>query len=285
MADNIELVDCPTLTPREAATERERILLEKRAYNAARLKAEEEKIRRESEERKLQILTDLEEDRYFNLLPDRRYVATYWLTERSMRMRLDGLRYKFKIPEMADPEMTLQLWRRDRVTDEEMLVGNVGDLYTVWLKIPESRRSAQSRMYYSIFDVGHHEKAYSIPAEAWQTYMMFRSDEEEDRVEIDTRMWYIAIGDKGQLEGHCTMEHFRTLNLEQLKDIMNNLMPGLTYDRPTSEEALLCMNTGTVFELLRTDEEEKKEKVKLNLEGKFNAMDISPSHRVLRSKC
>ena len=302
MAANIDLIDCNTLTPKEIVEERERALVEKRAYNAARLKAEEEKVKREVEERRLLALED---NRYFSLLPDRRYVATYWLSERSMKMRLEGLRYKYKIPEISDPEITLQLWRRDVSTDEDMLVGTVGDLYTVWLKIPadgneeekinllvesdESRRSTQSRMFYSIFDCGHAEKAFSIPAEAWQTYMLLRSDEDVDREELDTRLWFVAIGDKGSVGEDCTLENFRKLDLIQLKNIMTKLAPGLTYERPTSQEALLAMNTGThyVCELLRTEEEddESKDKVKLNLEGKFNAMDIGQSARVLRSKC
>ena len=190
------------------------------------------------------------------------------------------------------------------MTEEDFVVGTVGDLYSVWLKIPaekteeeklnllvesdESRRSTRSRMFYSVFDCGHSEKCYSIPAEAWQTYMMMRSDEDVDRKELDTRLWFVAIGDKGQLEDNCTLDHFRKLNLEQLKCIMTKMSPGLTYERPTSREAMLFMRSGTHFvcELLRSeDDEEEKDRVKMNLEGKFNAMDISPSNRVLRSKC
>ena len=161
-----EHVDCVGMSLEERKEERSQRLREKRAYNAARLKGE-------SEERKLDELVRKDEEKYFNLIPDKAFVASYFLEERSSQMKARGLRYRFKIPDSdEDPEVTLQLWRRDQETGEELLVADVGDLYTVELLSPcgegyfnmnivvessESRKLGRSLLYYSVFDIGHAE--------------------------------------------------------------------------------------------------------------------------------
>ena len=127
MADYIE---CVGMSRTERSIEKAQHLRWKRAYNAARLKVE-------SDERRLDELVKEDEEKIFKLIPDKAFVAKYFLEERTDQMRMEGLRYKFNIPETdLDPEVTLLLWKRDEVTGEEKLVGEAGDLYTVELMSP-----------------------------------------------------------------------------------------------------------------------------------------------------
>ena len=127
MADYIE---CMGMSRAERSIEKAQQLRWKRAYNAARLKVE-------SEERRLDDLVKMDEEKIFKLIPEKEFVAKYFLEERTDQMRKEGLRYKFNIPETdVDPEVTLQLWKRDEDTKEENLVGEAGDLYTVDLMSP-----------------------------------------------------------------------------------------------------------------------------------------------------
>ena len=260
-----------------------------------------------AEIRRIEALADEEDARFFNVMPKREWVPTYKLIERTADIKQRNFWYMYKIPESrSDPEITLQLFQRDESTGHMNLLGNVGDLYQISLMIPngpgevpihllvesaESRRSPYSLMYYSVFDAGHLEKAYSCPAEAWETYMMFRGDGEEDRRELDTRLWYLLLGDKEELKELCTLEHFRTIrSKDELEAISNRMLPGLLIERPTSSQALLSMNTGHVVELLRSDDLEErdgkgKEKIKLNLDERFRTLDINKTSRVTRSQC
>ena len=96
-----EHVDCVGMSLEERKEERSQRRREKRAYNAARLKGE-------SEERKLDELVRKDEEKYFNLIPDKAVVASCRLEERSSQMKARGLRYRFKIPDSdEDPEVTL----------------------------------------------------------------------------------------------------------------------------------------------------------------------------------
>ena len=125
-----EHVDCTGMTLEERKKERDQLLKEKHAYNAARLKLE-------SEERRLDELVRRDEEKYFNLIPDKAFVASYFLEERTTQMRECGLRYRYKITEADEnPEVTLQLWRRNQDSEEDVMVADVGDLYTVTLLSP-----------------------------------------------------------------------------------------------------------------------------------------------------
>ena len=293
-----EHVDCVGMSLEERKEERSQRLREKRAYNAARLKGE-------SEERKLDELVRKDEEKYFNLIPDKAFVASYFLEERSSQMKARGLRYRFKIPDSdEDPEVTLQLWRRDQETGEELLVADVGDLYTVELLSPcgegyfnmniivessESRKLGRSLLYYSVFDIGHAERAYSIPGEAWFTYMMFREEGKETRLDLDARLLFIAIGERAQLGDDCTLAQFKSFGVNDLINLMQSMTPGKVYKRPTTDEAWLSMaKKRPVEELLRTDEEEDEGKgsVKVNLEDRFKDLDIDidVNVRVTRSR-
>ena len=296
MADYIE---CVGMSRTERSIEKAQHLRWKRAYNAARLKVE-------SDERRLDELVKEDEEKIFKLIPDKAFVAKYFLEERTDQMRMEGLRYKFNIPETdLDPEVTLLLWKRDEVTGEEKLVGEAGDLYTVELMSPcgdgtltiniivessESRKQHQSRLFYSVFDIGHAERAYTIPSEAWFTYLMFREDEPRNRSELDARLLYIAIGDKGQLSAMCTLAHFKSFSLDDVVNLMQYMTPGRVYERPTSGEALLSMNDDGKEELLRSDPEEVEDRLvvtpsaRMNLAERFDEIEIDYDARVTRSR-
>ena len=295
MADYIE---CVGMSRAEKSLEKSQRLLMKRAYNAARLKVE-------SDERRLDELVKEDEEKFFRLIPDKVFVAKYFLEERTDQMKMGGLRYRYNIPEEdADPEVTLQLWRRDMGSGMEKLIGDAGDLYTVELMSPcgegtlniniiveshESRKQATSRLYYSVFDIGHAERAYTVPSEAWFTYLMFREDEPRNRYELDTRLLFIAIGDRGQLGASCTLSHFKKVGLNDLVQLMQYMTPGKVYVRPTSDEACLAMTEEGTEELLRSDPDEgeievDKESVRMNLVERFDELEIDLYDRVTRSQ-
>ena len=73
------------------------------------------------------------------------------------------------------------------------------------------------------------------------------------RRELDTRLLFIAIGDRSQLGDHCTVDHFHHFTVDDIMALMQNMWVGKVYPRPTSEEALLSMEQGGAIELLRTD--------------------------------
>ena len=262
MAHHLDMVECVGLSREEARQERSQRLLMKRAYHAARLKAE-------SEERRLDRILEEDDERYFRLIPDRDFIASYFLEERSDWMRNAGLRYRYGIPmDDSDPEITLQVWKRDPDSGEQQLEAIAGDLYTVALMTPcgtatinihlivessESRRYCNSWLQLSVYDIGHSEKAWAIPGEAWYTYLMWREDSPNRRKELDTRLLFIAVGDYGQIGDYCKMEHFRTFSVDDIIVLMQNMSVGKVYSRPTSEDALLSMEQGGAVELLRSD--------------------------------
>ena len=222
-------------------------------------------------------------------------------------MREKDLRYRFNVPmSSSDPEVTLQLWRRDQITGEEMLQGEVGDLYSLELMTPggegslniniivessESRRRPRSMLYYSVFDIGHHERAFSIPGEAWFTYLMFREDDPSNRAELDARLLFIAIGDRSQVSAYCTLAHFMNFSIDDILQLMQAMSAGKVYERPTSEEASLAMRRSGGEELLRSDSlEGERGSCKVNLEERFEEVEVEEvdqidyDQRVTRSK-
>ena len=149
----------------------------------------------------------------------------------------------------------------------------------------ESRRRSKSMLFYSVYDIGHAERAYSIPGEAWFTYLMFREDDPRNRAELDARLLFIAIGDRSQVSAYCTLAHFMNFTLDDIIQLMQAMTPGKVYERPTSEEASLAMVVKGGEELLRSDSmEEGKESCKVNLEERFEEIDlIDYDQRVTRS--
>ena len=262
MAHHLDLLECVGMSRTEMRQERAQRLMMKRAYHAARLKAE-------SEERRLDRILEEDDERYFRLIPDKDYIAAYFLEERSDWMRNAGLRYRYGVPiDDADPEITLQVWKRDPDTGDQQLEAIAGDLYTVSLITPcgtatininlivessESRRYCNSWLQFSTFDVGHSEKAWAIPGESWYTYLMWREDSPDRRKELDTRLLFVAIGDYSQIGDNCKIEQFRNFNVDDIIILMQNMSVGKVYPRPTSEEALLSMEQGGAVELLRSD--------------------------------
>ena len=262
MAHHLDLVECVGMSRTEMRQERAQRLMMKRAYNAARLKAE-------SEDRRLDRILEEDDERYFRLIPDRDYIAAYFLEERSDWMRNAGLRYRYGVPiDDADPEITLQVWKRDPDTGDQQLEAIAGDLYSVSLMTPcgtatinvnlivessESRRYCNSWLQFSTFVVGHSEKAWAIPGEAWYTYLMWREDSPDRRKELDTRLLFVAIGDYSQIGDNCKLEHFRNFSVDDITILMQNMSVGKVFPRPTSEEALLSMEQGGAVELLRSD--------------------------------
>ena len=261
MAHHLDLIECVGLSREEARQERSKRLLMKRAYHAARLKAE-------SEERRLDRILEEDDVRYFRLIPDRDFIAAYFLEERSDWMKNAGLRYRFGIPmEESDPEITLQVWKPDPDSGEQQLEAIAGDLYNVALMTPcgsatinihlivessESRRYSNSWLQYSVYDIGHSDKAWAIPGEAWYSYLMWREDCPSKRKDLDTRLLFVAVGDYGQIGEYCTLEHFRNFTVDDIIVLMQNMAVGMVYSRPTSDDALLSTQSGAV-ELLRTD--------------------------------
>ena len=124
------MVGCVGMSRDEMRQERQQKLLIKRAYNAARLKAE-------AENRVLDRILQEDDERYFKLIPDRAHVASYPLEERSDWMKEAGMWYRFNIPmDDSDPEITLQVWKRDKETGIEEIEALAGDLYMLSLMTP-----------------------------------------------------------------------------------------------------------------------------------------------------
>ena len=127
---------------------------------------------------------------------------------------------------------------------------------------------------------------------------MFREDDPKNRFELDARLLYIAIGDKGQLSAMCTLAHFRRFNLDDLVNLMQYMTPGRVYERPTSGEALLSMNDDGKEELLRSDPDEadgedeveveecvsSTQSARMNLAERFDEIEIDYDARVTRSR-
>lgn len=228
------------------------------AFQAAKLKAE-------VEEKTVTVNIKKDELDFYRVYPDKRFIAPYWLTEKTFEMAAKGLKYKYRIPEDSqDPEVPLLLFQRDLNTGEEVKLGEAGDLYCLTLHtyegtvmeihiIVESRTSVESReswLYYSCFDIGHGEKAYTIPSRAWQNYLLYREDKEGVREELDTRLLFLAVGNREYIGG-CTLENFKKVSSYQLKQMILDMRPGGTYIRPTTEEAELDTMEGDTVELLR----------------------------------
>ena len=228
------------------------------AFQAAQLKAE-------AKEKTISVGLKKEELDFYRVYPDKRYVAGYFLEEKTDAMLARGLKYKFRIPEdKEDPEVPLILYQRDLATGEEIPLGEAGDLYHLLLHTPggisieldlivESRTSVESPeswLYYSCYDIGHGEKAYTVPNSAWQNYLTYREDVEGVREELDIRLLFLAVGHRNYIGG-CNLDQFKKVTAFQLKRMMGEMLPGFTYVRPTVAEAQLNTLEGDQAELLR----------------------------------
>lgn len=110
-----------------------------------------------------------ERDMMFRVYPSKFHIANYWLEEKTTEMRAQRLKYKFiRTEDPQDPEVVLHLFKRSKRRRREIDQGEVGDLYTVELYLPSGGSveihivAERSKLYYSVFDVGHQEHVYTV---------------------------------------------------------------------------------------------------------------------------
>ena len=256
---------------------------QKLAFYAAKIKAVKTS-EREARAMDATYQLRMETRKFIKVMPDLDLVAKYPLRERTEEMKEKRHWYRYKIPtEPEDFEVTLQLWDEPEWTERTVLM-DVGDLYKLTLDVPsggevklyvlvesgESRRAETSNLHFSVYDVGDAEKAYTIPSEGWETYLLYREDNWRTRKECDARMLFLALGDKDQL-GEMTLSDFKELEMGSIKALKDNMVPGTIYRRPTTDEAMLRTWEGEVDELLRM---ETAASVKQNLETKFQRLTL-----------
>ena len=266
---------------------------QKLAYYAAKLKAVK-KSERDSRAMDAVYQLRMENRKFFKVMPDLDVVSTYPLKERTDLMKENKWWYRYKLPvEEGETEVILQLWE-DATWNDRKVVMEVGDLYRLNLEIPsggemklyvlvesaESRRAEESKLFFSVYDVGDAEQAYTIPSEGFETYIMYREDNWRTRKECDARMLYMALGDQDQLND-ISLDDFRELSMASIKTLKENMVPGNIYRRPTSVQALLKTRDpswdGGVEELLRMESEDS---IKMNLDMKFESLTLTESSEV-----
>ena len=219
------------------------------------------------------------------IAPEKEFVAKYFLSERTPEMKARRLRYKFIVSEEEDDdEVTLHMFQRSKRRRIERSLGEAGDLYRVELTLPgrggkmffniiaesqESSSKPKSDLFYSCFDIGHCDKAFTVPAEAWQTYLLWWPDEVEVRDEMDLRLLFIALVNLDIFGRRVSLDEFRLATLNDIIILMNSMTPGKTYPRPTTEEALLTNRTEPGQELLRMGKI-----AKANLAPRFNYLGV-----------
>ena len=252
--------------PPEMRSIDEELQVRGKALKAARMKAKVEAREEKEEDRRVR----LEEYKMLRVYPAKSYIATGFLRERSSGMICRNQWYMFDIPEdKENPEVTLQLWVKKPGQDPQ-LRGEVGDLYSVGLKLPNGSsfdinivvRSAEAILdpgliiQYSVFDLGSHDKAFTVDLAAWQHYLLFRDDFNPE--EMDCRLLYHAICNRWELSD-MTLEDFSKLETSDIIMIIERMIPGGDYPRPTVYEA--CLATGPpppepTPEMLRAQDEE-----------------------------
>ena len=247
----------------------EELQVRHKALKAARMKAKVEARVRREEDRRVQV----EEYRMLRVYPAKSFVAPYFLKERSGGMICRDQWYRYGIPEdKEDPEVTLQLWEK-RPGREARFRGEVGDLYSLELELPsgttldlniivqsiEVKKDPGLRMQFSVYDIGHEDKAYSVDQEAWQNYLIFR--DETNKEDMDCRLLYHAICNKYEV-GNVSLTDFAEFQTSSIVMMMQGMAPGGDYPRPTVDEA--CLTTEPPApepapEVLRAQEEEDAE--------------------------
>ena len=287
------MVYCLGRIPKKMRSAEEEYKIRRDALQAARTKAriedEErwEELRRkrrdgDDDSRKVQGEEEVTVQR---VAPEKEFVATYFLSERTPEMKARRLRYKFNVPEKEDEvEVTLEMFQRSKRRRVEQCLGEAGDLYLVNLHLPcggkmainiiaESRESTmkpRSDLFYSCFDIGHCEKAFTVPMEAWQSYLLWWKNVEGIRNELDLRLLFIAIVNLDFIGRRVKIDEFRHATLNDIVLLMNSMMPGQTYERPNAEEALLTNREEPGIELLRMGKI-----AKVNLDNRFKYLGLS----------
>ena len=250
-----------------------------KALKTARMKAKVMAKKKKVLDRRVQV----EEYQLMRVNPPKCYVATYFLQERSGGMICRQEWYKFHIPEdRDDPEVTLQLWTKPSGR-EPTFCGEAGDLYSLELHHPngesynihiivpsaESRENPDLLLQYSCFDVGGLEKAFTVDSEAWMNYLLFRDDTNKE--DLDSRLLYHAIFNRYEL-GDLPLVDFADCGDEEIKMLIDKMIPGGDYPRPTVAESLLATDPSEsepTAEVLRAQDEEDaalEEKVASNLD-------------------
>ena len=216
------------------------------AFKAARLKAKVDETR--------EALLMRDEFTIYRVYPDKQFIATGFLMERSEAMREYDLFYKFSISEddEEDNEVTLQIWKKINQTPG-WLVGEVGDLYRLDLEAPgggnvtvhvvvESRQARDDNdlmPQYSVFDIGHKERAFTIKSEAWWNWLTYRDMAIGSRREMDARLLFHALGSR-EMMGYIHFLQFKVTDARRIQELMSEMVPGKIYTRPTVEEAMLA---------------------------------------------
>ena len=104
--------------------------------------------------------------------------------------------------------------------------------------------------------LGSQEKAYTVDLAAWQHYLLFR--DEANKEDLDSRLMYHAIANRWEL-GSMSLSDFNKLGRADLVILMQGMVPGGDYPRPSVEEANLTTEPPTpepTPEMLRAQEEE-----------------------------
>ena len=257
----------------------EELQVRSRSLRAARMKAKVEARIAKEQERKVKV----EEWQLLRLYPAKEYVGMYFLTERSGGMASRNQWYRFHwAPERNYPEVVLQLWNKP-IGREPTLRGEAGDLYRPHLDLPngetfpvhiivkskEAEEDPGLTIQYSVFDLGSLEKGFTVDLEAWQNYLLFR--EESNKQDLDMRLLYHAVCNRWET-GDMTLIEFAQLDVEAIKNLINGMMPGGDYPRPSVREAMLATEPAApepTPEMLRAREEEDadlEEKVSENLD-------------------
>ena len=233
--------------PPSMRSQDEELQVRHKALKAARKKAKADAKEQKEEDRMLQR----EDWKMMKVYPAKCYVAPYPLKERSGGMICRDQWYRYGIPEDRDDmEVTLQLWRKPSGRPSSF-DGVVGDLYSLFLEIPNGSgmelhiivKSAEARLnpslllQFSVFDMGNGDKAYSVEYEAWQNYLLFR--EESNKEDLDSRLLYHAVCNRWEV-GAMPLNIFTKLATSDIIIMMQGMTPGGDYPRPTVAESQLA---------------------------------------------
>ena len=269
----IEMAEQGASTSNQHLTTEEQWALKRLALKQAKQKAQ-------VEERQARKNMKEQEKMVFRVHPRKDFIAKYFLRERTDHMVENGLWYKYNVPEdHSNPEVTLQLWKKEEETGEMVLLGDVGDVYSLVLDLPscsmninvivesrEVRMREDLGLYYSVFEFGFQDKAYTIFAQAWFNYLLYV--EEDHKVELDTRIMFQACGNKIWL-GEMSYTQFKTGSRSDFAMLLQSMEPGEVYPRPSVEEAMLATAdepTTSGYEVLRMDGHHRDFRTKMKRE-------------------
>ena len=255
----------------------EELQVRSKALRAAKLKAKVDAKEMKEAERKLKM----EEYRMMRVYPAK--FPAFFLRERSGGMICRDEFYRWEVPEERDnPEVTLRLWYKPNGRPAFPL-GEVGDLYWLELSLPNGStmelnilvKSAEARdnpgllLQFSVLDMGHCDKAFSVEQEAWQNYLLFR--DEDNKEDLDCRLLYHAICNRWEM-GDVALTDFAQQENSDLIMMMQRMIPGGDYPRPTVHEAHLFTEPKApepTPETLRAQDDEDaslEEQVSINLD-------------------